>query len=73
MCKHHDEIKIYGLGDTLHCIDKVFTVILKIKKYKRFNLDFFQNYRHSLIFSVIVKILDIPLLSTYFGYLKQGY
>ena len=67
MCKHCDKIEIYGLGDTLHCIDKVLTVILKIKNYKRFNLDFFHNYRHSLIFSLIVNILDIPLLSTYFG------
>ena len=28
---------------------------------------FSHNYRHLLIFSVIVKILNIPLLSTYFG------
>ena len=49
------------------------TVIPKIKKYIRFNLDLFHNYRHSLIFSVIVKILDIPRLSTFFGWLNQGY
>ena len=41
------------------------TVILKIKKYNRFNLDCFYNYSNSLIFSVRVIILDIPLLSLF--------
>ena len=55
------------LYNTVQYSTVLYCTILYSTYLDRLNLGCFHNYRNTLIFSVIFKILDNPLLSTFFG------